>query len=115
MMTHPILETTCLHPIFAFRLAAYMALLICALLQLLQEHETFFMYRMMLLRKLAIIYLHTTPAFSFVAHMPAIINRPGVARAVLQTYIFFVIKSLSAAFRCNLQSIINPKPLELES
>ena len=50
---------------------------------------------------------------SFHGAFHPLINRPGVAGAVLQTA-SSLIKSVMHPFPPNLQDIINPKPLELE-
>ena len=47
-----------------------------------------------------------------------IVNRPGVAGAVLQTALSFIdsfIHSFSEPFPPDIHNIINPKPLELDS
>ena len=54
----------------------------------------------------------------YISLSPDIINRPGVARAVLQSaswLIHSLIQSLSQPFPPNLQNIINHKPEELGS
>ena len=47
-------------------------------------------------------------------HIFAVVNRPGVARAVLQTPLS-LIDSVSHPFPPNIQQTFNPKPLQLGS
>ena len=46
--------------------------------------------------------------------LPHLVNRPGVAGAVLQNLRHSLINSESQPFAPDLQNIITPKPLELE-
>ena len=67
---------------------------------------------------IAFIFCLLSRSFVCFCQWIKIINRPGVARAVLQTassLIDWLIQSVREPFPPDLQSIITPKPLELES